>query len=66
MNANGDCRCRAAAPGRPKQGPTLLEGRSTYPSIGVLTMNAAAPGCPKQRPTLLEGRSMYPSIGVLT
>lgn len=28
---------RAAAPGRPKQGPTLSEGRSTYPVIGVLT-----------------------------
>ena len=26
---------RAAAPGRPKQGPTLLEGRSTYPLSGV-------------------------------
>jgi hypothetical protein len=26
---------RAAAPGRPKQGPTLLEGRSSYPAIGV-------------------------------
>jgi carbon-monoxide dehydrogenase small subunit len=25
----------AAAPGRPKQGPTLPEGRSTYPSSGV-------------------------------
>jgi hypothetical protein len=28
---------RAAAPGRPKQGPTLLEGRSAYPTIGVQT-----------------------------
>jgi hypothetical protein len=28
---------RAAAPGRPKQGPTLSEGRSPYPAIGVLT-----------------------------
>jgi len=28
---------RAAAPGRPKQGPTLSEGRSTYPASGVLT-----------------------------
>jgi len=27
---------RAAAPGRPKQGPTLLEGRSMYPSSGEL------------------------------
>ena len=27
----------AAAPGRPKQGPTLLEGRSTYPVSGVRT-----------------------------
>jgi hypothetical protein len=24
-----------AAPGRPKQGPTLLEGRSPYPASGV-------------------------------
>jgi len=29
--------CRAAAPGRPKQGPTLSEGRSSYSSIGVLS-----------------------------
>jgi hypothetical protein len=28
---------RAAAPGRPKQGPTLLEGRSPYPASGVQT-----------------------------
>ena len=28
---------RAAAPGRPKQGPTLLEGRSPYPASGVLS-----------------------------
>ena len=27
---------RAAAPGRPEQGPTLSEGRSLYPAIGVL------------------------------
>lgn len=27
---------RAAAPGRPKQGPTLSEGRSTYSAGGVL------------------------------
>jgi hypothetical protein len=26
---------RAAAPGRPKQGPTLAEGRSPYPASGV-------------------------------
>jgi len=26
---------RAAAPGRPKQGPTLSEGRSSYPTSGV-------------------------------
>ena len=26
---------RAAAPGRPKQGPTLTEGRSPYPASGV-------------------------------
>jgi hypothetical protein len=28
---------RAAAPGRPKQGPTLSEGRSTYSASGVLS-----------------------------
>jgi len=28
---------RAAAPGRPKQGPTLTEGRSPYSVSGVLT-----------------------------
>jgi hypothetical protein len=28
---------RAAAPGRPKQGPTLSEGRSLYSAIGVST-----------------------------
>ncbi|MDB5999350.1 MAG: hypothetical protein JWP52_1049 [Rhizobacter sp.] len=28
---------RAAAPGRPKQGPTLMEGRLTYSASGVLT-----------------------------
>jgi hypothetical protein len=26
---------RAAAPGRPKQGPALSEGRSPYSAIGV-------------------------------
>jgi hypothetical protein len=26
---------RTAAPGRPKQGPTLPEGRSPYPASGV-------------------------------
>jgi len=26
---------RAAAPGRPKQGPTLPEGRTLYAAIGV-------------------------------
>ena len=26
---------RDAAPGRPKQGPTLVEGRSAYSPIGV-------------------------------
>ena len=26
---------RAAAPGRPKQGPTLLEGRTPYSAGGV-------------------------------
>jgi hypothetical protein len=33
MNKN----LRAAAPGRPKQGPTLSEGRSTYSASGVLS-----------------------------
>ena len=28
---------RAAAPGRPKQGPTLSEGRSQYSASGVQT-----------------------------
>ncbi len=28
---------RAAAPGRPKQGPTLSEGRLSYPTTGELT-----------------------------
>ena len=28
---------RAAAPGRPKQGPTLSEGRSLYSASGVLS-----------------------------
>jgi len=28
---------RAAAPGRPKQGPILLEGRSPYSASGVLS-----------------------------
>lgn len=28
---------RAAAPGRPQQGPTLTEGRSTYSARGVNT-----------------------------
>jgi hypothetical protein len=28
---------RAAAPGRPRQGPTLSEGRSPHPAIGVLS-----------------------------
>ena len=26
---------RATAPGRPKQGPTLAEGRTSYPTCGV-------------------------------
>ena len=30
-------RMRAAAPGRPKQGPTLPEGSSPYPAGGVLS-----------------------------
>ena len=59
---------RAAAPGRPKQGPTLAEGRSTYPARGVPTSSprAAAPGRPKQGPTLAEGRSTYAASGVPT
>lgn len=28
---------RAAGPGRPKQGPTLSEGRSPYSASGVLS-----------------------------
>lgn len=28
---------RAAAPGSPKQGPALSEGRSLYPASGVLS-----------------------------
>jgi len=31
------CRSRAAAPGRPNQGPTLSEGRSPYSASGVLS-----------------------------
>jgi hypothetical protein len=37
MSAVTSCSSRAAAPGRPKQGPTLLEGRSTYSTSGVQT-----------------------------
>jgi hypothetical protein len=56
---------RAAAPGRPKQGPTLAEGRSPYSASGVLSsLRAAAPGRPKQGPTLAEGRSPYSASGV--
>ena len=58
---------RAAAPGRPKQGPTLSEGRLPYSASGVLTSTrAAAPGRPKQGPTLSEGRLPYSASGVLT
>ncbi len=35
MKRTADTGCRAAAPGRPKQGPTLPEGRSPYTAIGV-------------------------------
>jgi hypothetical protein len=35
MNKRLNNPSRAAAPGRPKQGPTLLEGRSPYPASGV-------------------------------
>ena len=31
------CSSRAAAPGRPKQGPTLPQGRSPYSASGVLS-----------------------------
>jgi hypothetical protein len=31
------CLCRAAVPGRPKQGPTLSEGRLPYAASGVLS-----------------------------
>jgi DNA-binding GntR family transcriptional regulator len=52
---------RAAAPGRPKQGPTLPEGRSPYPASGVPSSpGAAAPGRPRQGPTLPEGRLAVP------
>jgi hypothetical protein len=37
MNPVSTCLSRAAAPGRPKQGPTLSEGRSTYSASGVLS-----------------------------
>ena len=57
---------RAAAPGRPKQGPTLSEGRLPYAARGVLQCpRAAAPGRPKQGPTLSEGRLPYAASGVL-
>jgi len=47
----------AAAPGRPKQGPTLAEGRSPYSASGVPSFpRAAAPGRPKQGPTLFSDR----------
>ena len=36
-NSVPTCLRRAAAPGRPKQGPTLLEGRSPYAASGVLS-----------------------------
>ena len=32
-----DISVRAAAPGRPKQSPTLLEGRLPYSASGVLS-----------------------------
>ena len=35
MNLTASYTARAAAPGRPKQGPTLLEGRSSYSASGV-------------------------------
>ena len=35
FDAGAPVAIRAAAPGRPKQGPTLLEGRLLYPAIGV-------------------------------
>jgi len=55
---------RAAAPGRPKQGPTLSEGRLSYSAGGVSSWpRAAAPGRPKQGPTLSEGRLSYSAGG---
>jgi hypothetical protein len=54
---------RAAAPGRPKQGPALSEGRLAYSSSGVSTFT---PGRPKQGPTLSEGRLAYSASGVLS
>jgi hypothetical protein len=37
MSKNTESSRRAAAPGRPKQGPTLSEGRSPYSASGVPT-----------------------------
>ncbi len=37
MRAKQKSPLRAAAPGRPKQGPTLPEGRSPYAARGVLS-----------------------------
>ena len=55
----------AAAPGRPKQGPTRPAGRLPYSAIGVHQWRrAAAPGRPKQGPTRPAGRLRYSAIGV--
>jgi hypothetical protein len=37
MNIQMSTPWRAATPGRPKQGPTLTEGRSTYSASGALS-----------------------------
>jgi hypothetical protein len=37
MNAAAACSIRARAPGRPKPGSALLEGRSLYSASGVLS-----------------------------
>ena len=56
--ASGELSSRVAAPGRPKQGPTLSEGRSAYPASGELSSRrVAAPGRPEQGPTLQAAAS---------
>jgi hypothetical protein len=52
---------RAAAPGRPKQGPVRRETRRSF----VPSMPAQAGMEPRHSP-LSEGRSTYSAIGVLS